>query len=160
MITCPNCGSLVREGQRFCGTCGTDVTAAATSAHPTESAEEERSSPYAYPSQGGYGQSSGGYGQSTGSYGESTGGYSTGSTRFGGLDSLGTQSPMGGRLMIIAGALILAICCAFACGLIFGFELIPDLLGIGGGSAVPPRPTTVPTPIGLLPIIHYVMAYL
>ena len=27
-ITCPNCGSPVAPGERFCGECGTDVTAA------------------------------------------------------------------------------------------------------------------------------------
>ncbi len=147
MITCPNCGSLVRESQRFCGSCGTDVSAASTVGASAGSAGEEQSSPYAYQSQGGYGQSSSSYG--------------AGQSSYGGYEPLGTQPPVGGRLMIIAGALILAICCAFACGLIFGFELIPDLLGMGGASAVPPpRPTTAPTPTGLLPILHYVMSYL
>lgn len=144
MITCPNCGSLVREGQRFCGTCGTDVSAGSTAGRSAEPAADEQSSPYAY-------QSQGGYGQSTGSYG-------AGQSTYGGYEPLGTRPPVGGRLLIIAGALMLAICFAFACGLIFGFELIPDLLGLGGASPVPPRPTTAPIPSSLLPILNYVIA--
>ena len=34
MITCPNCGHQVPEGQRFCGNCGFDVQAALSRQQP------------------------------------------------------------------------------------------------------------------------------
>lgn len=139
MVTCPNCGAAVRESQRFCGTCGTDVPAALAAAAPSSRATApmsgEQSSPYAYQSESGYGQSQVPYS----SYDP----------------SFASPPPAGGRMMIIAGAIILALCCAFACGLIFGFELIPDLLGMGASTPVPPRPTSAPTPSSLLPVIRY-----
>jgi hypothetical protein len=65
-------------------------------------------------------------------------------------------------MIIIVGAVLLAVCCAFACGLLFGFEIIPDIaafMGLSGaGPAGPtPRPTFTPTPSSMLPIIHYVL---
>ncbi len=158
MVTCPNCGTSVRAGQRFCGNCGTDVQAAMSASTPRAS-EPPRSSetpdmPYAYsqPS-GGYAQQGGGYAPS-GGYGQSS---SSSSSNY----DYGNQSLMGGstppgRMIIIAGALILAVCCAFACGLVFGFEIIPDILGIGGAAAPTPalRPTVIPTPSTMLPLLH------
>ncbi len=67
------------------------------------------------------------------------------------------QPPLGGRMFLIIGAMVLALCCVFACGILFGFEIIPDILqftGMGGPAGPTPRPT--PTPVSLLPIIHYV----
>ena len=133
--TCPNCGQPVREGQRFCGACGTDVPAALNAAAASRSSGEstsyggESSSPDAYSQPPDYGY----------------------------VTPPSNDPPAGRRLLIIAGALILAICCAFACGLLFGFELIPDLLGIGGAAGPAPRPTTVPTPSTWLPVLHYLL---
>lgn len=55
-------------------------------------------------------------------------------------------------MLIIGVAVVLVACCMFACGLVFGFEIIPDLLGIGAG---PATPKGTPTPVGLLQIIQY-----
>ena len=55
--------------------------------------------------------------------------------------------------IIIIGA-ILVVLCVFCCGLTFGFEIIPDIMGIGGNQALP-KVTPTPTPSGWLPIIHY-----
>ncbi len=145
MVTCPSCGRPVPEGQKFCGSCGTDVQAALR-AQPSAPPSEEQGSPYAYQQTGGYSQS-GGYGQ--------TGGY--------GYESQyeSEPPPQGNRMIVIAGAIILAVCCAFACGLVFGFEIIPDVaqaLGFGGaaaGGTPVPTPRFTPTPSSLLPIIHY-----
>lgn len=122
MITCPNCGQSVREGQRFCGACGTDVQAAVQASAPTTYSEDQ-GMPYAYNA-------------STPSLGYEA----------------PPESPATGRIVIIAAALILAICCAFACGIVFGFELIPDILGLGGAAG--PKPTVTPTPSSMLPILH------
>ncbi len=157
MVTCPNCGRPVPEGQKFCGSCGAEVQTAQRSAAPSEDQE----SPYAYPSSSGYGQS-GGYGQ-PGSYGQSsTYGQSAGYGQSGGYGNESqyeSEPPASGRMIVIAGALILAVCCAFACGLVFGFEIIPDVaqaLGFGGTGATPvPTPRFTPTPSGLLPVIRY-----
>ena len=129
MITCPNCGQSVRESQRFCGTCGTDVQAALSAASPGRAAADEPGMPYAYSQPSGYGYE----------------------------NQLPPEQPRG-RMFVIAAALILAVCCAFACGLVFGFEIIPDLLGIGGAApATTPRPGITPTPSSLLPILQYLI---
>ncbi len=63
-------------------------------------------------------------------------------------------------MIIIVGAVLLAVCCAFACGLLFGFEIIPDVaqfMGFGGPAGPTPRPTFTPTPVSLLPMIHHFM---
>lgn len=102
---------------------------------PAPRASEAPDMPYAYS------QPSGGYGQSSGL------GYENPSYGGGGTPP--------GRWIIIGGALLLAVCCAFACGLVFGFELIPDLLGMGGAAATTPvRPTIAPTPSSFLPLLH------
>lgn len=149
MVTCPNCGTSVRDGQRFCGNCGTDVQAASSAATPPR-ASEAPDMPYAYSQPSGYGQQGGGYAPS-GGYGQSSSGYDYENPPLGG----GTPP---GRMIIIAGALILAVCCAFACGLAFGFEIIPDILGLGGAAPTTPvRPTTFPTPSSFLPLLHWLM---
>ena len=127
MITCPNCGNPVRETQQFCGNCGTDVHAALAAApSPTTPGEETPASPYAYTEPAGY----------TSDY----------------------QQPLQGgnsRLIIIGVAVVLVACCMFACGLLFGFEIIPDILGAGATSVPKVSPTS--TPAGWLPLIHYLM---
>ncbi len=127
MITCPNCGSPVRETQQFCGNCGTDVHAALAAAPaPSPAGEEHETSPYAYSEPSGY----------TGDY----------------------QQPLqsnNSRMIIIALAVVVVACCMFACGVAFGFEIIPDILGLGSGSSPKVSPTN--TPAGWLPIIHYLM---
>ena len=55
-------------------------------------------------------------------------------------------------MIIIGAAIVLVACCMFACGLVFGFELIPDILGMGGS---PATPKGTPTPQGLLHIVQY-----
>jgi uncharacterized membrane protein YvbJ len=130
LITCPNCGNPVREGQQFCGSCGTDVQAAlaaAAAAPAAPAAEEPAGTPYAYsqPPTAGYGYD-----------------YQPP------LKSSGGNS----RLIIIGAAIILVACCMFACGLVFGFEIIPDILGVGAGAATP---KATPTPVGLLHVVQY-----
>ena len=126
MIICPNCGNQVRDTQQFCGNCGTDVHAALAAAQSAPAAEESTATPYAYAQPSGYGQ-----------------------------DYLPpAQSGGGARMAIIIVGAILVLCCVFACGLTFGFEIIPDILGIGGNQALP-KVTPTPTPSGWLPIIHY-----
>ncbi len=124
MITCPNCGNPVREEQQFCGSCGTDVHAALAAAAPPV-AEEPAGTPYAYsqPSTSGYGYD-----------------YQP-----------PLQSSGGSRIIIIGVAIVLVACCMFACGLVFGFELIPDMLGLGGTAV----PKATPTPVSLLQAIQY-----
>jgi len=126
LVTCPNCGHSVPSNQRFCGSCGADVHAAPAARGAPIS--ENQSAPYAYAQPSGLGFDQ--------SYAE--------------------PARANIRLLIIGAVLILALCCAFACGLLLGFELIPDLLGIGGNAAVPkPTPKFTPTPQSLLPIIQY-----
>ncbi len=132
MVTCPNCGHVNREGQRFCGSCGTDLQAALASTAPANPIGEDQGTPYAYS-------------QSPGS----TPGY--------GYEYPPAEPSSNSRLIILGVALVIAACCIFACGLTFGFEIIPDLLGIGGGAAAP-RPTPTPTPTSLLPILYYFFA--
>jgi hypothetical protein len=54
-------------------------------------------------------------------------------------------------MIIIIGVLILAACCAFACGILIGFEISPML---PGGAAPAPTPRVSPTPSSLLPIMY------
>jgi hypothetical protein len=135
LINCPYCGQPVLEGQRFCGSCGKEVPAPvqATPVANNPPPGEEHSTPYAYSQPSGYG-----------------------------YEPLPSQSPFAGRMIIIIGAVILAVCCAFACGLLFGFEIVPDIAAFAGFSGAgptgpTPRPTFTPTPSSLLPIIHYVL---
>ncbi len=79
-------------------------------------------------------------------------------TGYGGYENQpSSEPPANTRMILIVGALILAVCCAFACGLVFGFEIIPDILGLGGAGPAP-RPTGFPTPNSLLPVVRYLMA--
>ncbi len=126
MITCPNCGNAVRETQQFCGSCGTDVHAAlAAASTAAPAAEEPTGTPYAYSQPTGYG-----------------------------YDYVPPVQAGNNRLIIMVVAVVLVGCCMFACGLVFGFELIPDILGIGGGAAVP-KVTPTPTPASMLPLLHW-----
>lgn len=62
------------------------------------------------------------------------------------------------RLLIVVAVLGLVACCALTCGLLLGFEVIPTLLGIGGGAAVPkPTPWVTPTPQSMLTIFYYLI---
>ncbi len=160
MVTCPNCGTSVRAGQRFCGNCGTDIQAALSASTPRPS--ETPDMPYAYPQAQGYGQQGPGYGSSgapqTGGYGPAQGYGHSGSYGYGyESQPLGGIPP--GRWIIIGAALLLAVCCAFACGLVFGFEIIPDVLGLGAAAGATPtiRPTVTPTPASFLPLWHLIM---
>ncbi len=132
MINCPYCGQPVLEGQRFCGSCGKDVQSALRASPVVNNPPvgEEHSTPYAYSQPSGYGYE----------------------------HQPPAEPPAAGRMIIIVGAVLLAVCCAFACGLLFGFEIIPDIgqfMGLGGAPGATPRPTFTPTPSSLLPIIHY-----
>jgi hypothetical protein len=64
-----------------------------------------------------------------------------------------SRAPM--RLILIVGIVILVACCAFACGLLIGIELIPDLLG--SVSTPKPTPRVTPTPQSMLFIVHYLL---
>ncbi len=133
MINCPNCGRPVLEGQKFCGACGADVQAAMHPSSGSVPPGEEQMAPYAYAQSAGYG-------------------YET---------EPPDEKPLGGRMLVIGGALLLAMCCVFACGLVFGFEIIPDVaqfMGFGGGSASPgPKAPTTPTPTSLLLSLRYLI---
>lgn len=135
MINCPYCGQPVLDGQKFCGSCGKEVQAAVRAIPVANNPplSEDQSTPYAYPQPSGYG-----------------------------YEPLPlAQPPVAGRMLVIVGASLLALCCVFACGVLFGFEIIPDIAAfMGFGAAGPagptPRPTFTPTPSSLLPMIHYV----
>ncbi len=70
-----------------------------------------------------------------------------------------TEPPRGPtRLFVVIGVLLLVACCAFACGMLIGFELIPDLFGIGGGAALPkPTPRVTPTPQSMMLVFNYLI---
>ncbi len=114
MINCPNCGNPVREDAKFCGNCGVDVQAA-LGAHQAAEAAEPQPSPYAYPQQQ--------------------------PPTFGGFDFRrdGETSPMAGRLLIVA-VIVIAVACAFCCGLVFGFEVLSPMFPAS------PAPRATPTP--------------
>ena len=129
MVNCPNCGHTVPSSQRFCGNCGADVQASTVPQGVPVS--EQQPAPYAYSQPAGYG-----------------------------YDPYPTQAPRSGapRLILIGAVVVMALCCALACGILLGFELIPDLLGIGGGAAVPkPTPRFTPTPQSMLFMLHYLL---
>ena len=130
MITCPNCHQLSREGQRFCGSCGFDLQSAPPVPAPRMApVGEGQPSPYAYqqqpPAYGGF---------------ESR------------LPTNGGQSPAM-RFILIGAAVLIVACCMFACGLVFGFEVIPIVFG--SGTTPTPRPRGTPTPTGLLPTLIF-----
>ncbi len=129
MVNCPNCGHANPTNQRFCGSCGTDIQAALASRGTPVS--EQQQSPYAY------------------SQPQTYGGYEA-------YAEPASRGPL--RLVIVIGILLLVACCAFACGILIGFELIPGLLGIGGGAATPrPTPRVTPTPQSMLMIFYYLL---
>lgn len=64
-----------------------------------------------------------------------------------------SESPAAGRTMLVVGILLLSVCCAFACGLAFGFEIIPTMLGLGPVPAAKPTPTPTPSSLNLLQML-------
>ncbi len=122
MSNCPNCNSPITLGQRFCGVCSYDLQQSPATM-PASAPMDDQASPYAY-SQPGYGY------------------YDTGPI----------PQPGGGRTMMFAIVLVLAVCFAFGCGLVFGFEILPTLLGI---PTRPLSPTPTPRPSGWLEIFTY-----
>lgn len=130
MVICPNCGHSVADSQRFCGNCGADVQAALAHAAPRGTPiSDNEPAPYAY-AQPMYGQ------------------------EYQPVES----GPKTGRFILIGAIALIAMCCVFACGLALGFEIIPDLLGIGGASGVVPSPVkATPTPQSLLPIVYWLI---
>jgi hypothetical protein len=133
LVTCPNCGQSVREGQRFCGACGTDVPAALHPAQTAYAAQEEQPSAYAYSQPANYG-----------------------------YDAMPAEERSGGgRMVIIAGAVILAMCCALAFGFFVGLEASCVLPGNNcGGSQPIAAPTRAPDILVLLPLAYYLVATL
>ncbi len=137
MINCPYCGQPVLEGQRFCGSCGKEVpvqpAVRAAPAAPVAPVfnnpppSEGQAAPYAYAQPSGY------------SY-----------------EPLPpTQPPMAGRMIVVIGAVLLALCCTLAFGICLGFEIIPTLLeAVGMRGAAPPAPRPTVSPSSLLPIIQ------
>ena len=123
MVNCPNCGHPVPDNQRFCGNCGSDVQPPPV-APPGVSIGEGQTAPYAYSQPMGYG-----YEQ----------------------QPAAEPARPAGRMVIVIAVLILAACCAFACGILFGFELSPMLFP---SSTPAPTPRVSPTREGLLPIIY------
>jgi len=128
LVTCPNCGHSNLSTQKFCGNCGTDIQAAL--APQAAPVSEQQPAPYAYSQPTGFGYEP---------YAE-------------------PQRSVAPRLILIGGIMLIALCCALACGLLLGFELIPDLLGIGGGVTTPkPTPRFTPTPQSMMFIIRYLI---
>lgn len=66
-----------------------------------------------------------------------------------------SRGPM--RLILVIGVILLVACCAFACGLLIGFELIPTLLGVSGTPVPKPTPRVTPTPQSMLLIFNYLI---
>ncbi len=126
MITCPNCGHSVADTQRFCGNCGTDVQALAVVSRGAPVGEEQ-AAPYAYSQPTGYGYE---------------------------YQPPAAAAPAA-RYILIGAALLLALCCAFSCGLLFGFEIIPTALGLGAVNTPVPKPS--PTPQSLLPMLLWLI---
>jgi hypothetical protein len=124
LVTCPNCGQPVRESQRYCGACGTDVHVSFAVATPASAPGDDQASPYAYAQPSGYG-----------------------------YETQPAEPPAAGRMAIVVGILILSVCCAFACGLVFGFEIIPTMFGLGTVPAGKPTPTPTPSSLNLLPTL-------
>jgi uncharacterized membrane protein YvbJ len=116
LINCPNCGNPVREDAKFCGNCGVDVQAALAAAQQAAS-NEPQPAQYAYPPQ-------------------------QQPSAFGGLSFRrdGERSPMAGRILIVA-VIVIAVGCAFCCGLLFGFEILSPMFPPGPT----PRPSATPT---------------
>ncbi len=114
MINCPNCGNPVREDAKFCGNCGIDVQAA-LAASQQAAPSEAQPTPYAYPQQ---------------------------PPTFGGFDFRreAERSPMTGRILIVA-VIVIAVACAFCCGILFGFEILSPMFPPGPT----PRPSATPT---------------
>lgn len=129
MINCPTCGHSVPANQRFCGNCGADVSATAPAAPtPPTGAPigEGQPAPYAYsqtPSYGGYEPQP---------YAE-------------------TPRPVAGRMIILIAVLLLTACCAFACGILIGFEASPILFP---SNTPGPTPRVTPTRESMLPILY------
>jgi uncharacterized membrane protein YvbJ len=119
LINCPNCGNPVREDAKFCSNCGVDVQAALAAAQQA-STNEPLPAAYAYPQQ-------------------------QQPSTFGGFDFRrdGERSPMAGRLLIVA-VIVIAVGCAFCCGLVFGFEILSPMFPPGPT----PRPSATPTKEG------------
>jgi hypothetical protein len=123
LVNCPTCGHPVPDNQRFCGNCGSDVRAAAPAAPQGTPIGEEQSAPYAYSQPTGYG-----YEQ----------------------QPIAEAPRPAGRIIIIVAVLILAACCAFACGLLIGFEASPMLFPATTPGATP---RVTPTRESWLPIL-------
>lgn len=121
MINCPNCGSPVRDDAKFCGNCGIDVQAALAAqeqAMAAQAAATFQPPPPVQPIQQAYPLQTTNYG-----------GYGFAREE---------RSPMQGRLLIAA-VLVIAVACAFCCGVLFGlwiFDFLPT---------APPKITPTPT---------------
>ena len=124
MVNCPTCGHPVPDNHRFCGNCGSDVGAAPPAAPPGAPIGGDQTAPYAYSQPTGYGYE----------------------------PQPAAEAPRpASRMVIIIAVLILAACCAFACGILIGFEVSPML---PGGGAPAPTPRVSPTRENLLPIMY------
>ncbi|MBI3912622.1 MAG: hypothetical protein HY327_00280 [Chloroflexi bacterium] len=121
MTTCPNCGSPVTPGLRYCGVCSYDLQAAPASTVPASLPADDEASPYAYSQPYGY------------------------------FDTQPLpETRGGGRTVMIGIVFILAICLAFACGVLVGDQLPALLKALGFGGA-PPTPT--PRPSGWIDLL-------
>lgn len=143
MTTCPKCGSLVREGQKFCGVCGAEVKRA-PAATPAPASPPPSSSPptpgRARPAPNEEPPISSDYPQEAPDYEYQ--------------DEM-EETPRPGRLILVAGVLVVAVCCALALGILVGLEASCYLPGNTCGTPVPTLPKVTPTTTGmnLLPFI-------
>jgi hypothetical protein len=127
LVNCANCGHPVPDNQRFCGNCGSDVSPAPPAAPPGAPIGGDQTAPYAYTQPAGYGYEP---------------------------QSVSEPARPVNRMIIVIAVLILAACCAFACGLLLGFEISPML---PGGSTPAPTPRFTPTRESLLLIWQYLI---
>ncbi len=115
MTNCPNCGSPISGGQRFCGVCSYDLQTAGAPTPAANAPFEDQSNPYAYSQPTNY--------------------YDT--------QPLPEPGGGGGRTILVGVIFVLAICFSFACGVLIGFE-VPTLMGVpvSAPTRVPtPRPS-------------------
>jgi hypothetical protein len=129
LINCPTCGHQVSDNLRFCGNCGAEVRAAAPATPPGTPIDDGQTAPYAYAPSTGYGYEQQPFTE--------------------------TPRPVANRMIIVIAVLLLAACCAFACGILIGFEASPILFP---SNTPGPTPRVTPTREGLLLIWQFLIA--
>jgi hypothetical protein len=129
LINCPTCNHQVPDNQRFCGNCGSDISATQPPAPTGTPIGDGQTAPYAYSQTPSYGYES--------------------------QPLAETPRPVANRMIVVIAVLLLAACCAFACGILIGFEASPILFP---SNTPGPAPRGTPTREGLLLIWQFLIA--